>query len=271
MKRVPIPSRRALTVGMWIAAAAIAALVIWMLVIISRLSDDTVRTERDLSEAREQARDVFGELADTNAAQDEALVEANRRLEQAGKRPVTVPDPEPIIGPAGDPGATGATGPRGPAGVSIVGPPGPRGLPGEDGQSIVGPAGPRGEPGADGADGKDGVDGRDGESIVGPTGPRGETGQAATSTQIRAAVDDFCGQGRCIGPVGPQGERGPAGPAGADSTVPGPQGPPGPAGPQGGPGVINVATSPACGDLMPNMSIALTYDPASQTVALVCS
>lgn len=224
MKRVPIPSRRALTVGMWIAAAAIAALVIWMLVIISRLSDDTVRTERDLSEARGQAREVFGDLVETNAAQDEALEEANRRLEQAGRRPVMFPTPEPVIGP---PGAAGATGPRGPAGVSIVGPPGPRGLPGKDGQSIVGPVGPRGEPGADGADG------RDGESIVGPTGPRGETGQAATPTQIRAAVDDFCGQGRCVGPVGPQGERGPAGPAGADSTVPGPQGPPGPAGEPG--------------------------------------
>lgn len=252
MKKVPVPSRRALTVGMWIAAAAVAAMVVWMLVIIDRLSEDTMRTERDLNYAREQARDVFGDLTETNAAQDEALAEANRRLEDAGRQPVAIPTPTPVTGPRG---ARGATGLRGPAGASVIGPRGPRGLPGKNGRSIVGPTGPRGPAGADG---------EDGATIVGPAGPRGADGTPATPAQIRAAVDEFCGQGRCVGPAGPQGERGPAG---ADSTIPGPAGPPGP---QGAPGVVNVVTSPECGDLMPNMRIALAYDAATQTLTLVC-
>lgn len=34
---------------------------------------------------------------------------------------------------------------------------------------------------------------------------------------------------------------------------------------------MNVATSPACGDLMPNMSISLAYDASTQTITLVCA
>lgn len=259
MRRLPVPSRRALTVGAWIAVLAVVGLIVWMLFLLNQLSSETVRTDRELSQAREQAREVFGDLVETNAAQDEALAEANRRLEAAGKSPVPVPAPEPIPGPAGERGE------RGPAGTSIVGPTGPsgpRGVRGRDGESITGPPGQRGEPGPRGEDG------RVGESIVGPAGPRGEDGTDATPAQIRAAVDEFCGQGRCVGPAGPQGEPGPRG---ADSTVPGPTGPAGPAGPQGPPGVVNVVTSPECGDLMPKMRISLNYDAPTQTLTLVCS
>lgn len=222
MKRVPVPSRRALIIGAWITGLAVVALVVWMLVVIARLSDDTVRTERDLNEARSQAREVFGDLTRTNAAQDKALEEANRRLRDAGEKPVKSPPlPEvspPTVGPPGPVGESivGPPGPQGPPGRTVVGPPGPRGLPGDDGSTVVGPAG---------------VDGADGASIVGPAGPQGERGPGPTDPQVRAAVDDFCGQGRCVGPAGPEGPQGPPGPAGADSTVPGPPGPAGPPGP----------------------------------------
>lgn len=257
MRRLPVPSRRALTIGAWVAVAAVVGLIMWMLVLLHQLSSETVRTERDLDRAREQARVVFGDLVETNAAQDEALAEANRRLEAAGRNPVPVPAaPEPIPGPAGAPGE------RGPAGESITGPAGPRGLPGRDGESIVGPPGPPGPRGEPGEPGSRGEDGEDGESIVGPAGPAGENGTDATPAQIRAAVDEYCGQGRCVGPAGPQGEPGPRG---ADSTVPGP------AGPQGPPGIVNVVTSPGCSDLMPNMRISLAYDATTQTLTLTCA
>lgn len=110
----------------------------------------------------------------TNAAQDAALDEANRRLIEAGEQPVPTPEPGPA-GAVGQPGATGATGASGPRGPR--GPQGVRGEPGATGkagavgpQGPSGPQGPKGEPGAAGqqgpagADGTDGQDGADGQS-----------------------------------------------------------------------------------------------------------
>lgn len=238
--KFPTPSTRALAVGAWLVAGLVLILIVWMLVIISRLSHDAVETQGELDEAKGQARGVFAELTEANVAQDEALKEANRRLRNAGKRPVPTPaTPEVVIGERGQSGATGETGARG-----------LRGEPGADGRSIVGPAGPPGRPGSDGVDG---------QSIVGPPGPVGRTGDTGKDGQ------SITGPKGDTGDRGPEGPAGPAGPAGADSTVPGP------VGPQGIPGVIRVATSPACDDLLPSMKLSLEYDPATQTVTLICA
>jgi hypothetical protein len=169
----------------------------------------------------------------TIATQQSALDKANQRLRDAGEQPVPVPEvPDAVPGPAGAPGA------RGPAGASIVGPVGPRGPAGAAGKSVVGPPGPAGPVGPAGADG---------DSIVGPKGEAGAPG-----------------------PKGEAGAAGPKGEPGANGDT-GPTGPVGPAGPQGTPGVITVVTQPACSDLMPNMTISLAYDAATQTLTLVCS
>lgn len=253
MKRhLPVPSHRALVVGAWLVALLSLALIVWMMFVIGRLSEENAETQGELDEAKGEARGVFSALTETNTAQDEALAEANRRLRQAGRRPVTAPAvPEVVAGEQGERGATGATGatgprgrtvvgPRGPAGQSVVGPPGPRGPVGPAGESVTGPQGEPGEPGAD-------------STVPGPRGPAGPAGKDGESV------------------VGPKGDRGDPGPAGADSTVPGPQGDPGPAGPQGIPGVIAVATSPSCADPLPKTSLSLTYNAATQTITLVCS
>ncbi|MEO5664888.1 MAG: hypothetical protein ABIR39_16585 [Nocardioides sp.] len=246
MKKLPVPSSRSLIVGAWVIVLVIVALIVWMLATIGRLSSDAVQTQSELDEAKGQAGEVFATLVETNEAQDAALAEANRRLRKAGKQPVPTPaTPEVVIGEPGEAGATGARGLQG--------------EPGADGRSVVGPAGPPGRPG---------VDGVDGQSIVGPDGPAGKVGDPGKDGQsVTGAKGD-------TGDRGPEGPAGPVGPAGADSTVPGPPGRPGDQGqigPQGIPGVVNVTTSPACADLLPNMTISLAYDPATQTLSLICA
>lgn len=229
---LPVPSDKALRILKYVVVAAVLAAVVGLVLAFASLSQRLDAADQDRRELQ-QANVVQDE---TIGAQADALTEANERLEDAGERPVAVPDPpETVVGPTG---ATGATGPNGP--------PGPAGPPGVDGErGPAGPAGKAGEPGLPGPSGSDGEDG-----VAGPAGPKGEMGPAGPR-----------------GEQGPRGETGPAGPVGADSTVPGPPGPPGP---QGIPGVLHVVTSPACGDLLPNMSISLAYDAATQTLTLVC-
>jgi hypothetical protein len=106
----------------------------------------------------------------TNAAQDQALAEANRRLEDAGQPQVPVPDPGtevPVLTAAmleaaleaycGD--CLGPPGRDGLDGLDGVGKRGPRGFTGED--SVV-----PGPPGGNGKDGKDGATGDRGLSCV---------------------------------------------------------------------------------------------------------
>lgn len=199
MRRIkfPAPTPRALALGAWLVAALVLVLLVWMLFIIARLSDDAVETKGDLSAVTKTNEQQDATLT----AQDAALDEANRRLNDAGKAPVSVPPtPEPAVGEAGERGPVGpagADGERGPRGFTgLTGPTGKAGEPGMPGPS--GPVGPTG---------KAGTDGSDGETIVGPVGLRGEKGEAGER-----------------GPAGPAGERGPAG---ADSTIPGPEGPAG--------------------------------------------
>lgn len=131
--------------------------------------------------------------------------------------------PDPIPGPAGDPGSPGTDGSSCSVsqtasgatitcedGTSAVVANGSDGAPGADGLSIIGPMGPAG------AD----------STVPGPAGPQGERG-------LTGATGPAGADSTVPGPTGPQGERGltgatgPTGPSGADSTVPGPQGPQG--------------------------------------------
>lgn len=250
---MPVPSRRVLVWGAWTVGVLIVGIIIWMMWLLATLQDDVAQGGRD----RDALRDANAAQDATIAAQESALEQANRRLRDAGEAPVLVPEaPEPVPGPAGAAGEPGARGPAGPPGASIIGPRGPAG---RDGRTVVGPPGPAGD---------DGDDGDDGATITGPKGDKGDTGAAgkdgrdgkdATPEMVDTAVVRYCSvRGECAGPQGPPGPEGPAGPAG-------------PAGPQGGPGVVHVVTQPACGDLMPNMAISLAYDPATQTLTLVCS
>lgn len=160
----------------------------------------------DLDDANAERAQIKADLLE----QRSAFAEANRRLVEAGERPVTPP----LIGPQGLPGTAGrpptsaeirdavdaycAGGKcRGPAGGGVT-------------RSEVAAAvsafcdargecrGPRGGAGSDGADGTDGT--------TGPQGP------PPTDAQVSAAVAAFCADGRCRGAVGPQG------PAGAPGT-----------------------------------------------------
>lgn len=238
---MPVPSDRALRWLKWVVAIAILASIIGMAFAFQQLSD----------RLDESAADVDS-LADVNAVQDatisaqqSALDQANERLQNAGESPVPLPElPTPAPGPTG---ATGATGPRGPAGA-----------PGDDGQDgAAGATGPTGARGAAGPTGKAGEPGLPGATgTAGATGPRGEAGPAGPKGDKGEP-----GPKGDAGEPGPRGERGPAGP----------QGDPGPAGPQGIPGIVNVTTSPACSDLMPNMAVSLAYDAATQTLTLVCA
>lgn len=177
--KLPVPSRRAIVVLLWVAGIAVALLVAAMLVMIMRLSHDNA----DLEHRADAGRADRADLRHALGQQDQALDEANRRLTRLGERPVTTPPsmPELITGPAGERGEAGAPGEQGPRGLrGEPGKPGPRGLPGEDGA--------RGQTGATGAPGAAGAKGD-----TGPAGPAGADGA-----------------------TGPQGPPGPAGPAGAD-------------------------------------------------------
>jgi hypothetical protein len=128
----------------------------------------------------------------------QAAEEANKRLAEAGKPTVAIPDNpvQPLQVNAGPPGPPGVPGAPGEDGIGAPGPPGPTGPPGEAGlpgldgadatgapgppgldatgepgppgadSTIPGPPGPEGSPGVDGSpgtDGKDGVDGSPGK------------------------------------------------------------------------------------------------------------
>lgn len=237
MKKIPVPSSRSLIVGTWLVAIAVLVLIVWMLATIGRLSTDTVQTREDLASTKSDAAKVFTSLADSNAAQDAALEEANRRLREAGKAPVPTP-PIPASATRGIPGVPGI--------------PGDRGLPGINGASGI--------PGARGPAGRNGGDGVDGS-----TGPAGSDGSAGANGEPGSPGKD--GANGSDGARGPQGDQGPAG----DPGPAGPAGPNGAQGVQGIPGVVAVDTSPSCSDLAPNMAISLTYDAATQTITLVCT
>ena len=141
----------------------------------------------------------------TNAAQDAALKEANRRLIEAGEKPV----PTPLPGPIGQPGpgptdtqvafavatychSTGLCEGKPPTAQQV--------------SSAVSSycSGGRcmGDPGKNGQ--------------AGDPGATGSPGPAPTSEQIAAAVASYCAGGHCTGPAGPPGADGNDGTNGTD-------------------------------------------------------
>lgn len=82
-----------------------------------------------------------------------------------------------------------------------------------------------------------GEPGAKGES--GPQGATGPQGPGPSNAQVLEAVDVFCGNGRCQGPIGPVGPQGSVGLSGNDGVT-GATGPIGPQGPQGIPGSAGV-------------------------------
>lgn len=185
IQRLPVPSDAAIRVLVTvIALVAVAGLVLIGVRLYVLNSND-----------REQAEEI-GQLKGANAAQDEALAEANKRLEQAGQAPVPVPEPdadvdaiETMVHSAVAMYCAGS------ACVGATGEPGRDGVDGVDGKR-----GPRGFTGIDGLAGADGAPG-----VRGETGPRGEQGPPGPEGPV--------------GPQGPKGNEGPAGPPGAPGTA----------------------------------------------------
>lgn len=238
--RLPVPSPKTLRTLGFVVIALVLTLVIFALSQIASLSTELGQTQTRLDRAQ-SAREA---LASHNAAQDEALAEANADRVSEGKDPIPVPDApqvDPGVTPAQvrqivldhlasfDPAVTltpaqvgqiasAAQGlipdPKDGASVTVA-----------DVQPVIVAAVDRAvaalpKP-ADGADGDDGAQ-----------------GPPPTDEQITAALAAMCG-GSCkgepgatgptgpVGPTGPAGETGPAGPAGETGPA-GPQGPPGP-------------------------------------------
>lgn len=199
--------------------------------------------------AAEAVADPVVETCEANTPAGAVLRADGRTCEQARQaQKVVEGDRDPVLVPV--PGRPGDTGPQGPRG--FIGPVGPTGKDGRDGRD--GKEGRPGEPGDDGESikgdpGDPGAPGTPG--APGGPGPKGDPGADATDEQVDASVAEWCSaRGDCIGPAGPEG-------------------PPGPA---GAPGVVNTAISPACSEPAP---VALTtfdlvYDPATQTITLVC-
>ena len=154
----PIVTKRAARIA-WTAVAVLAALIAGWLVVTVVQQSDQIRHEQAV-----------------NTAQDNSLAEANRRLIEAGEKPVPTPEP----GPAGEPGLSGPAGPQGIPGST--GPTGRRGLPGRNG--VNGERGMTGAPGARGAIGLPGPQGERGEKgDTGETGPQGPAGPAGADGQ----------------------------------------------------------------------------------------
>jgi hypothetical protein len=187
MIRGPVPSPRVIwLLGVFVSVLALAS-VGYIVVKVLQLND-SVQTLQ-VANTNQDA---------TLAAQEAALREANRRLQQAGGTPVAVPETPPpapardgavgaqgargLVGPVGAPGATGPSGARGPRGLDgapgPVGETGPAGVPGSSGskgeKGDTGPQGPKGETGDRGPAGADGADGA--------TGPQGPAGQIPDQT-----------------------------------------------------------------------------------------
>lgn len=223
-RKFPVPSARALRWLQLLVVALVVALGTYLIVQVgnlgTRTSDqgDTIRT-----------------LIDSNAAQDEALREANRQLIEAGQTPVQVPDPpddtEPVeissaqIQAAIDRYCSGGGCTPVPSSAQVldaidhfcssngecIGPKGDLGDQGPPPTTIQligafsaycgdhnGCRGPQGESGTDGQDGQNGDEGPQGAQ--GDQGPKGDQGDQGPKG------DD--------GPKGNDGEAGPQGPPG---------------------------------------------------------
>lgn len=219
MTRGPVPSPRAVRVLVTLAVLIAIAVVAWLFFQVASLS-----IEAKAAREREQvASGQRNQLATTVGQQGQAIAEANRRLRDAGKQPVNVPQ---VVAPIEVPLE------RIEQAVAAY----LKSNPPKDGrdaptvQQVLARVTPEvrtavaaylsDNPPGDGHDGADGQNGKDG--APGSDGADGSAGPAPSDEQVAAAVAAYCDANeQCQGPTGPQGEPGHDG---ADSTVPGPQG-----------------------------------------------
>lgn len=173
MKRLPVPTRRALVIGAWIVGMAVIALIAYLLSTVIHLTSNDTLSVADRTDLRQELTD--------QQTKTEVLA---TQLEALGETPAVAPDTKLEPGriqyvPVN--GKPGATGPRGPAGANgrtpdaVPGPAGKAGASGAAGESIAGPAGPAGKDGTNGSDGKEGPQG--------PTGPAGKDGRGIADAQ----------------------------------------------------------------------------------------
>jgi hypothetical protein len=182
--RGPVPSERVVRIALVAMIALGIAVAMWLVWTLLSLGHQ-VQEQRDENATQSAA---LLSLRDTNASQDAALEEANRRLVAAGKNPITIPPGSPgNTGPRGPRGYPGPTGPKGRRGETIVGPTGARG--------VAGPAGARGNTGPAGATGTQGPTGQQGpQGAPGEQGPAGEPGKDPWPFVFSFTVDSV-GQG----------------------------------------------------------------------------
>lgn len=158
--------------GKGVVAVVVILVVAW--VIATML--DLLATRKDSVEDRKNLNTEVAALTDKSAANEAALKEANKRLRQAGEKPVDTPDVE-----ADDDTPTtviieGTPGKRGPGCIEEIGREKCRGDKGDDSE-VPGPSGANGQNGADsqvpGPVGPIGPQGPKGDSIKGDPGPAG--------------------------------------------------------------------------------------------------
>lgn len=162
MPSQPFGTERAVRIVWAIVALIAAAIFVWVVVSLLQLDDDYDALEQRSDASAADQADLRADLE----AQALALEEANRRLVDAGERPVPEPAPgapgqQGLQGLKGDPGEDGTDGVDGkPGRRGVAGKPGVDGADGRDG--VDGVDGKDGAPGADGSPGRDGRDGADG-------------------------------------------------------------------------------------------------------------
>lgn len=185
-----VPSSRALRVVWYFVALLAIALVVLLIVSVTRQSQRLNETAANVRESKADRAQLHSALDDVAAA----LATANERLIDAGRSPVAEPPSvTEVPGPAGEPGATGAQGPEGETGAA--GPVGRQGKPGKDGQDgATGPSGPVGADGPQGPAGPAGPEGPRGEQgPKGDQGPAGADGQGAFPFTFVFTVDTLTG------------------------------------------------------------------------------
>ena len=217
--RLPVPSRSGLSALALVAAALLTIAIVWGGATLYSFKGD------------------LNDLQRTNAAQDAALEEANRRLTEAGEQPVETPPPASVAGPTAEeirtavddwfithdlsltPGYT--TSMQAAVVRYLIANPPPSG---QDGRpptereiAVQVAAYVSAHPPADGKDGQDGTDGTDGQDGTnGTDGADGKDGRGISSTSINAdghliltysdgTSDDL---GRVVGTDGQDGKDG---------------------------------------------------------------
>ena len=238
LNHLPVPTDRAMRIGKYVVIVAVLAFVAWALLSFARLG----RTAEDNAKALETAQQERAEL-DRRAdvleedveQRDTAVRTANKRLRNAGEKPVTIPK-QPVSVPkvAGEPVLTSddvLTLIE--AEVKAQHPDLTQAQRESITQAAAVKAAARIPEPKDGKDGTDAPTAADLEPIIRAEvakipipvdGKDGSDGRTPTADEIASALTTLCG-GSCKGETGPAGPAGPAGAKGdPGESVTGPKG-----------------------------------------------